>query len=102
MDVTSGFPVLSWLGLIPLVGAAVVFALPDMAARMTKIAALVFGVGTLVASLGVAVAFDSGRAQEYQFAEVHHWMPQLGVSWAMGLNGISLVMVLRSGIRFPS
>lgn len=94
MDVTSGFPVLSWLGIIPLVGAAVVFALPDMAARQTKIGALVFGVGTLLASLGVAVAFDGSRAQEQQFAEVHHWMPQLGVSWAMGLNGISLVMVL--------
>ncbi|PID54105.1 MAG: NADH-quinone oxidoreductase subunit M [Micrococcales bacterium] len=93
--------VLTLLGLLPLVGGAVVFALPDMAARATRIASLVFGLGTLAAVIGVGIAFDTGDAASFQFAEQRTWIPQLGASWAFGLDGIGLAMISLTAIVTP-
>jgi NADH-quinone oxidoreductase subunit M len=49
----------------------------------------------------MAVRFDVGRAGEYQFSETHSWIPQLGASYAVGVDGIALTMVALSAVLVP-
>jgi NADH-quinone oxidoreductase subunit M len=56
---------------------------------------------TLVVAVVMAFRFDVGKAGTYQFGEKVHWIPQLGVSYALGVDGIALTMVLLSVILVP-
>ncbi len=84
--------ILSILLLLPLVGALLVWRLtPERAKR----AALVISLVEFVLSLGLWWAFDS-RVPGMQFVLVAPWLPDWGVSFRVGLDGISLFMVLLS------
>jgi len=49
----------------------------------------------------MAFRFDTATAGSYQFTEKVHWIPQLGVSYALGVDGIGLTMVLLSTVLVP-
>ena len=97
---TSSFPYLTTLILVP-AGAAVVVALVPKAQRQ-----LVQLVGYLasLAVLGIAsaatVAFTAGDGG-YQFVSTHQWVPAFGISWNLGMDGISLFLVLMTALLFP-
>jgi NADH-quinone oxidoreductase subunit M len=93
------FPWLTTIGLVPLAGAAVVALLRDGA--RAKLVALAVSVATFAVTLGAAFSFDVGRAGEYQFGEVHQWIPQLGVSYAVGADGITMVMIALATVLVP-
>ncbi|MEO8850666.1 MAG: NADH-quinone oxidoreductase subunit M [Allobranchiibius sp.] len=100
---TSSFPWLTVLGLIPLVTAIIVLALPvELAARATRPVALA---GSLVA-LGVGIAMwtqfkTSGVTQQFQFVETHEWIRQFGVSYQVGIDGLALALILMSLVLVP-
>jgi NADH-quinone oxidoreductase subunit M len=94
-------PWLTTIGLLPLVGAAVVWALPAASAQRARLVALATSGLVLVLALLMALRFDVGRAGEYQFAESHHWIPDLGVSYAVAVDGISLTMVALAAVLVP-
>lgn len=88
-----GFPILSLLIFLPLLGAIpiVFFRRDDTLLIRTwalLIALLEFGV-----SLGLATGFRSG-ASALQFVERASWVPSAGIQYFLGLDGISLLMVL--------
>ena len=107
----NGFPWLTLAGAIPLAGALVVALVPllpadsapaDIAARsrLVKVLALAFTVVTLVWVIVMATRFNpSGPA--YQLNEVYSWIPAFGVHYAVGVDGIALVLIGMTAVLMP-
>jgi NADH-quinone oxidoreductase subunit M len=55
---------------------------------------------TLALSVALLVDFDKGTAG-YQFVESQAWIKTLGIHYLMGVDGISLFMVVLTGLLFP-
>ncbi|WP_427384736.1 NADH-quinone oxidoreductase subunit M [Janibacter sp. G56] len=94
---------LPWLTLllaVPLVGALVVFLLPAASARMAKQLALGVSVVTLLLGVAAATQFSIG-GEQFQLAEQHEWIPQFGVSYALGVDGMALTLILMSLVLVP-
>src|SRR5947209_145224 len=49
---------------------------------------------TFALSLLLWVGFDPNRSGEYQYVESHAWIPQLGIGYHLGLDGVSLLLVV--------
>jgi NADH-quinone oxidoreductase subunit M len=92
---------LTTIAALPLVGAGVVWILPESAAARARVVALATSVLTFALVLVMALRFDVGRAGEYQFAETYSWIPDLGVSYALGVDGIALTMVALATVLVP-
>ena len=95
---SSSFPWLTALIVVPLLGAVALWVLP---ANRTRAVAL--GVALLELVLGVAAltAFDVADAGSVQLTEVHGWIPAFGVSYAVGVDGVGLSLVLMSVLIVP-
>src|ERR1700759_3070583 len=107
----NGFPWLTVAGALPLAGALVLSLIPrvpaeageaDRKARNTlaKVLALAFSVATLVVVIIIAVKFQIG-GPDYQFTEVYSWIPAFGVHYAVGVDGIALVLIAMSAVLMP-
>jgi NADH-quinone oxidoreductase subunit M len=93
-----------WLTLMivwPLVGAAALWALPAAARRWSRLVALGAALVELVLGVCALLAFDTGAAGVHQLAETHGWIPQLGVSYAVGVDGVGLALVVLSVVLVP-
>src|SRR4249920_2592527 len=95
------FPWLTVTGLLPLVGAVVILALPAGVAARARLVALVVSRATLGVVVAMALGFDVSRAEDYRFYEHYPWIPRFGVSYAVGVDGIALVMVALSAVLVP-
>ncbi len=101
----SSFPFLTTLVLIPAGMAVVLAILPkDLGERRLRIASQVVGLAGALATLALAIAItirfnvhDAG----YQMVSNHVWIRALGVSWYLGIDGISLFLVLLAALLFP-
>src|SRR5579871_2501074 len=108
----NGFPWLTVAGAIPLAGAIVLALIPglpadaapaDRRARdlLAKWLALAFSLATLVVVIVIAVKFDVG-GPAYQFTEDYSWIPQFGAHYALGVDGIALVLIAMSAVLMPA
>ena len=84
----------------PLLFALIVFLLPDDEKNLIRRTALFFSLITLVMTIVLWVTFDRS-APGIQFEQQATWFPALGSSYHVGLDGISLPMVLLTGILTP-
>ena len=98
--VTSGFPYLTVLVLLPAAGALVVALMAGAARKALEAVGLAVALGTLGLAIAVAVLFHTHDAG-YQFVTDHQWAPGLGIRWFLGLDGISLFLVLLAAVLFP-
>jgi NADH-quinone oxidoreductase subunit M len=96
----SSFPLLSSIIFTPWAGAALLTLLRRGNARMCRIIALVFSLSTLVLAAVAIAGFDLSRTAP-QFVERHAWVAALNVDYHLGLDGLSLVLVLLTGIITP-
>src|SRR5580693_5189694 len=107
----SNFPWLTVAGAIPLAGAVAIALTPgrsapgslaDRRARdlLVKRIALVFSLLTLAVTIVMAVRFKPGGPR-FQFQQVYQWIPQFGVHYAVGVDGIALVLIVMSAILMP-
>jgi NADH-quinone oxidoreductase subunit M len=94
-------PWLTTIGLLPLLGAVAVWLLPKNDVRTVRLVAFGASLITLALTLLLAFRFDPSKAGSYQFGERANWIPQLGVSYALGVDGIALVMVALSTVLVP-
>src|SRR5712691_108458 len=85
---------------LPTVGAVVVLLLPRRQEGTTKLVALVTTVVTFVVSLPVYFNFNPTVA-DYQFVEQRAWIPSLGVTYHLGVDGISVLLVLLTTFLMP-
>ena len=56
---------------------------------------------TLALTIAMALQFDSESSKQFQFAELHEWIPQFGVSYALGVDGIALVLIALATVLTP-
>ena len=87
------FPLLTVLGLVPLLGALITFALRGNAA---KLAGMVFALATLGLGLWAFIA-----ARGTDLAESHQWIRTIGAHYALGDDGLTMAMVLLTVIVVP-
>ena len=87
------FPILTFVTLFPVVGAmAVLFVRKDQPFTMRSVALFVTVVDFL-ASLILYRDFQLGNAG-FQFMERTEWIPSLGITYSLGIDGISLFLIL--------
>jgi len=92
--------ILSAVTFLPVLGAAVVFLLPRRAEGLVKVTALATTLVTFAVSVPLFTRFDASLSA-YQFVEQRTWMPTLGVSYHLGVDGISLLLVLLTTFLMP-
>jgi NADH-quinone oxidoreductase subunit M len=96
----SGPGLLSTVTFLPAVGAVLVALLPRRRAALHRAAGLLVALLTLAVSLLLWSRFD-GDSADFQFEEVRRWMPTLGVTFHLGIDGISLLLVLLTTFLTP-
>jgi NADH-quinone oxidoreductase subunit M len=77
----------------PLVGALVMAFIPNERVNAIRYWALLVSAVALIFSLLLAVAFDNEVAG-FQFVQVVDWIGFFGIQYKVGVDGISLVLVL--------
>jgi NADH-quinone oxidoreductase subunit M len=109
----SNFPWLTVAAAIPLAGAVAIALTPGRSApgsaadrrardQLVKIIALVFTVATLVVTIIMTTQYKvTGQHPQFQFAQVYQWIPDFGVHYAVGVDGIALVLILMSVVLMP-
>lgn len=97
----NDYPWLTTLALVPLVGAGVVVALPRTRELLAKQVALGVSLLVLAGTVALSLQFDPDSEELFQFAEVHQWIPQFGVSYALGVDGIALVLIALATVLTP-
>jgi len=93
-------PILTILIAWPLVVGLVLVFVPQVRAYSREVA-LGAALAELVAAVGLIAAFDRDDAATVQFTEQHAWIPQIGASWAVGVNGIGLTLVVLAAVLTP-
>ena len=94
---THSVPWLTLLIFLPLAGAAAVFFVKDTSARLIALATTVTN---LLVSLPLWWLFDASSDQ-MQFVEAARWIPSLSINYRLGLDGISLPLVLMTTVLIP-
>lgn len=97
----TSFPWLTTIGVVPLVGAVVLMLLPKHAEKAAKVVALIFSLVVFGLVVGLALRFDPNSGATFQFTEQHEWIRSFGISYALGVDGISLVLIAMSVILVP-
>jgi NADH-quinone oxidoreductase subunit M len=85
---------------LPLVGVVVLFAVPNILPKVARGVALVTSVATFAAAIVVLANFDSSAAG-FQLVEDATWVESLNFRYIVGVDGISLVMVLLTTFLLP-
>jgi len=91
---------LTFLMLLPLIGTAVIVALPKANETLAKQVALATTLIVLVSTIAMAVSFQRDNV-ELQFVEKYAWIPSFGINFALGIDGLALVLILMSTILAP-
>ncbi|MFZ5519498.1 MAG: complex I subunit 4 family protein [Candidatus Zhuqueibacterota bacterium] len=99
--------ILSWILLIPALGAVLIMFIPSRDEYLEKSAASIYGwIALIVSSIAMIVSFvmlagfDSATAG-YQFVENIAWIPQFGLNYHVGVDGISILIIMLTTIMMP-
>ena len=95
------FPWLTTLMVVPLVGSVLVALLPRARALLAKQVAFGFSLVTLALTVLMALQFSADSVEKFQFVESHPWIPAFGISYAVGVDGISLVLIALAATLVP-
>ena len=92
------FPILSLIVFAPLVAAVLMLFMKAESKNEIRVAALAAGIFDLILSAWVYYQVYIHPSMGYQFVEKYDWLPVLGISYHVGVDGISAPMVLLTGI----
>ncbi len=96
----TSFPLLTAVILVPAFGALVVALLPRRRPELVRPIGLLFSVATGALTIYLLASFDTGE-DGFQFVSKHEWIESWGISWHVGLDGISLFLLVLTGVLFP-
>ena len=96
----ASFPLLTGLIAIPALGAVVCALLPKHQEGLIRLVGFLFSIAAAVVTVFIAIDFKAG-ADGFQFLQSYNWIKDLGISWKLGVDGISLWLVVLTGILFP-
>jgi NADH-quinone oxidoreductase subunit M len=92
--------ILSFLMLLPLIGTAFIALAPKTNVLLTKQIALVTTILVALVGIYMTISFDF-NAKGFQFVESREWIPAFGIKYALGVDGIALVLILMSVLLTP-
>jgi NADH-quinone oxidoreductase subunit M len=92
--------VLTLVTFLPAAGALLLLFVPRRLDGALRVGALLVSVLTFAVSLPLYFRFD-GASADYQFVEYARWIPNLGVGYHVGIDGISLLLVLLTTLITP-
>src|SRR3989475_578548 len=93
-------PLLSLVTFLPGAAGLALLFVPRRSVGVLRVASLAVTVVTFVLSLPLYVGFDP-EIIGYQFEENRRWMPTLGAAYHVGIDGISLLLVLLTTFLMP-
>lgn len=91
------YPVLSTLIFFPVVGSGIILLIKREQEELIKIASLIIAVIEFMLSLPLYLSFDR-NSTAMQFREEYMWIPQWGIKYSLGIDGISVLFVLLSSL----
>ena len=89
---------LSWMIFLPIVASIVLFILP-LSLRLTKMLSLAASLAVALLSVYLYGAFEATAA--LQFVEHTPWIPSYGISYHVGVDGVSLPLVMMIALLMP-
>jgi NADH-quinone oxidoreductase subunit M len=92
-----GFPILSVIIFTPLVAGLIIMMLPANQRNWIRSISLAAASITLVLAFIAYFSYNSALGG-YQFLEKLNWVPALGISYYVGVDGISLPLLLLGGV----
>ena len=96
-------PLLTLTWLVPLIGAVLLLLIGNADRRRDALIRWVtLGVSLVafVVTLAVWAGFDNASA-DFQFVERHGWIPAFGIDYFIGVDGISVLLVVLTGLLTP-
>jgi NADH-quinone oxidoreductase subunit M len=95
---------MSWLSALialPTVGAVVIGLIRSLNDKQVRQAGVLVSLATLATAIGMVLQFDSNSTSAMQFVESYSWISSFGVNFALGVDGISLVLIALAAILVP-
>jgi NADH-quinone oxidoreductase subunit M len=94
----------SWIGLAPFIGLVIVGLIPSRAGRRHGEVIRLVTLGVTLLTLGLAIelwaSFDH-TASEMQFVDRVQWLSGVEMRYSVGVDGISLLLVLLTALLAP-
>jgi len=90
---SADWPILSLTIWLPIIGGLLVLGSGDKSPNVSRWLALFVAVATFLASLPLYSGFDASTAQ-MQFVEKVSWIPSFDVYYSLGVDGISMPLIL--------
>jgi len=91
---------LNWVLYLPVIGIALLIAVPDKAEGQIRWLTFAITAAQFVAIVALYVAFDGDQAG-LQFETRPPWIPDWGVHYQIGLDGYNVLLVLLTGFLGP-
>ncbi len=91
------FPIISVIVFTPIIAGLLIFLLPGERKNEIRVTALAAAALALLLSIWVYFSYDTA-AGGYQFVEKYNWLPQLGISYYVGVDGMNTPLVLLTGV----
>jgi len=90
------FNYLTWIIFLPVVGAILIALIPALSERAIRYTAVIFTLASLLLSLILFINFDRSLAASgvIQFAEKVSWIPAINAFYHVGVDGLSMPMVI--------
>jgi len=92
------FPWLTMIVVLPLVAALLIPVLPDKDGKRVRWYALGVGIADFVLMCYAFWKHYDASNATFQLAQKYAWVPQLGFSWAVSVDGLSVPLVLLAGL----
>src|SRR5688572_21077518 len=102
-DDAMALPLLTLSWVVPLVGAIAVLLVGNTDGRRDgaiRWLALAVSLAAFAVTLGIWAGFDASSA-EFQFVERVPWIPSFGIDYYLGIDGISLLLVVLTAFLTP-
>ncbi len=93
-------PPITLMVFLPLAGALVLMMMPADQEPALRRGAFIFSLVPLALSLGLLGGFDAADPG-FQFTEKAAWIPRFGISYSVGIDGISIFLVLLTTFLMP-
>jgi NADH-quinone oxidoreductase subunit M len=91
---------LTIVGVLPLISAGLIALIPSKNAELIKRAAFAATLLVAIASIFLATGFDKS-VTGMQYVQSNTWIAAFNINFAVGIDGISLVLILLSTILVP-
>ncbi|MDO8141795.1 MAG: proton-conducting transporter membrane subunit, partial [Candidatus Brocadiales bacterium] len=93
-------PILSLITFLPIVGVIFILSMDSKKQELIRITSLLVSIVVFFISLPLYFNFDS-HAYEMQFVEKLPWIPSFGINYYVGIDGVSLFLILLTTFITP-